>query len=104
MRGALRVHTARAEVIRSSPKRSLCGRRAIETEPFMPKAIVAKTPSERTIQARNHSCHGLTNKPTMPVEPLVCGDGEPNLAMTSSRVSPGGNSLGSRSVAVRMNV
>ena len=64
----------------------------------------AASPVSRTIQTRNHSCHGLTNKPTMPVEPLVCGDGEPNLAMTSSRISPGGNSLGSRSVAVRMNV
>jgi hypothetical protein len=56
---------------------------------------------------RSHSCQGLTNSPTMPATPLVWAGGCPggaSLAVTSSRVNPGGNSVGARSVAIRSNV
>ena len=56
-------------------------------------------------QCCTYLCHGLTNSPMRPVTPFTCGDGgAPNLAVKSSRVRPGGNSFGAKSVAIRVNV
>ena len=50
---------------------------------------------------RRSKSYGRPNKPMMPVEPLTW----PLRAVTnSSRVRPGANAVGSRSVAIRMNV
>ena len=54
---------------------------------------------------RRYLCHGLTNNPIMPVTPFTCGDGgDPNFAVNSSRVRPGGNSFGAKSVAISVKV
>jgi hypothetical protein len=51
-----------------------------------------------------HSCHGVTNSPTRPAEPVTWAGGGPNRSANSSRVRPGGSSPTSKSVAIRTNV